>query len=143
MALNRIGRSLAMGLAMGLAASPAAAQIAKDGFAMNAVQLKSALFGIEMSGFSPTYGFAWRECIQPDGQTLYETPEGAMKGRLTISLKGLACFAYEDDGYSTPACYTTLRTTAGFRFEGEVEGVFVAKQVVTGVKSCKPQELIG
>ena len=39
-----------------------------------------------------------------------------MKGRLTISPKGEACFAYEDDGYATPACYRTRQTDKGFRF---------------------------
>jgi hypothetical protein len=120
-------------------AAPAVAQTA----AMSGAQLKTALFGIEMSGYSPSYEFSWRECIQPDGKTLYETPDGVVNGKLTISAKGEACFSYEDDGYRTQACYLTRKTDKGFRFEGDFDSLFIATKVVTGITSCKPQDLIG
>lgn len=126
-------------LAVSLIAAPAVAQTA----AMSGAQLKSALFGIEMSGYSPTSNFSWRECIQPDGKTLYETPDGVVNGKLTISAKGEACFSYEDDGYRTQACYLTRKTDKGFRFEGDFDSLFIATKVVTGIRSCKPQDLIG
>ena len=126
-----------------LAGAPALAQLAKGGPVMNADQLKKSLFGIEMTGFSPSYGFSWRECIEPGGDTLYETPDGLQHGRLTISPKGEACFAYEDDGYKTPACYQTRKTDRGFRFDGEFDSVFVTTKVVTGIRSCKKQDLVG
>lgn len=134
-------KTILIGIVMTLAAGPALAQAA--GQAMSSAQLKSGLFGIEMSGYSPTFNFQWRECIQPDGKTLYETPDGVVNGRLTISPNGEACFSYEDDGYATTACYVTKQAGKGFRFEGEFDVVFVATKVVTGVKSCKPQDLIG
>ncbi|RYZ03103.1 MAG: hypothetical protein EON61_15590 [Alphaproteobacteria bacterium] len=130
-------------LGLALAGAPAIAQLAKGGPVMDAGQIKASLFGIEMTGFSPSYGFAWRECIEPGGATLYETPDGILNGRLTISPKGEACFAYEDDGYKTPACYQTRKTDKGFRFDGEFDSVFVTTKVVTGIRSCKKQDLVG
>ncbi|MEQ1609992.1 MAG: hypothetical protein ABL956_13630 [Hyphomonadaceae bacterium] len=132
-----------VGLVASLAAGPAFAQLVKGGPLMGVAELRAALFGIEMTGYSPTFGFAWRECIEPGGQTLYETPDGLMKGKLTISPKGAACFAYEDDGFATPACYRTRRTNAGFRFEGDFDSVFITTKVVKGIKSCRPSELVG
>lgn len=139
MALKRIG----MVLAAGLLAGPALGQAPREGVVLAGAQLRAALFGIEMKGYSPTFGFSWRECIQPDGQTLYYTPEGVMHGRLTISRGGQACFAYEDDGYRTPACYTTKQTEKGLRFEGEADSLFITTSIVKGVKTCSPDDLIG
>lgn len=126
-----------------LVGAPALAQLAKGGRVMSGADLKGSLFGIEMTGFSPSYGFSWRECIEPGGATLYETPEGVINGRLSISPKGEACFAYEDDGYKTPACYQTRKTDKGFRFDGDFDSVFVTTKVVTGIRSCKKQDLVG
>ena len=137
-------RAIFVGLFLAaLSGAPALAQLAKGGPVMSGAQLKASLFGIEMTGYSPTFGFSWRECIAPGGETLYETPDGLMKGRLTISPKGEACFAYEDDGYASPACYQTRKTDKGFRFDGEFDSVFVTTKVVTGIQSCKKQDLIG
>ena len=72
-----------------------------------------------------------------------KTPAGVVKGQLTISANGQACFAYEDDGYASPACYQTRKTDKGFRFDGEFDSVFVSTKVVTGIQSCKKQDLIG
>ena len=136
-------RSFMAGLVfVALAGAPAAAQLAK-GPVMGAAELKTGLFGIEMSGYSPSYGFTWRECIQPDGQTLYETPDGVVNGRLTISSVGEACFAYEDDDFETPACYVTRKIPSGFRFEGEFDSLFITTKVVTGIRTCKPSDLVG
>lgn len=137
-------RGIFVGLVLAaLSSAPALAQLVKGGPVMSGAQLKASLFGIEMTGYSPTFGFSWRECIAPNGETLYETPYGLMKGRLTISSKGEACFAYEDDGFATPACYRTRQTDKGFRFEGEFDSLFITTKVVTGIKTCKPQDLVG
>ena len=137
-------RAIFVGLLLAaLSAAPALAQLVKGGPVMSGQQLKASLFGIEMTGFSPSYNFSWRECIEPGGETLYETPAGILKGRLTISANGQACFAYEDDGYATPACYQTRKTDKGFRFDGDFDSVFVTTKVVTGIQSCKKQDLIG
>ncbi len=137
-------RGIFVGLVLAsLSGAPALAQLAKGGPVLSGAQLKASLFGIEMTGYSPTFGFSWRECIAPSGETLYETPDGVMKGRLTISPKDEACFAYEDDGYATPACYRTRQTDKGFRFEGEFDSLFITTKVVTGIKTCKPQDLVG
>jgi len=125
------------------AAAPAAAQLMKDrGAPLKEAETKAALFGIDMQGYSPTYGFSWRECIDPSGKTLYETPDRTSHGRLEISLDGRACFSYEDDNYEYQGCYATYRSATGLRFEGEAKEVFVTTKIVTGVTTCERQ-LIG
>lgn len=122
----------------------AAAQLAKGGKKPLSEAEAHALFGIDMEGYSPTLKINWRECIDPKGETLYETPAGVQHGRLSISPDGTACFRYEDDGYSTASCYSVSRNGPGFLFSGAFREVFVTTRVVTGVKSCKPNaDLIG
>ena len=134
-----------------LLAAPAGAQLAKGaGQRLKEGELKKALLGIDMQGYSPSEQMSWRECIQPDGETLYEIPDRVLKGRLDITPDGLACFSYSDDGYSTAGCFWTYRQGKdGLRFEadyklptGEPASIFVTTRVVTGVTSCKPKSLI-
>src|SRR5262245_5599265 len=112
-------------------------------------EVKKALLGMDMHGFSPSENLSWRECIQPDGETLYETPNEVVKGRLFINPEGLACFAYEDTGYNVASCYWTYRQGKGLRWEsdtktlgGEPQSVFVITKMITGIKSCKPESLV-
>ena len=130
----------ALALALG---APAAGQLVKGkGVALKPKEVEAALFGIDMQGYSPTLNMSWRECIEPGGVTLYETPDRTMKGRLVISPDGLACFSYADDEYSTVSCYVTYRSGDGLRFEGDYGSLFVTTKVITGVKSCERQ-LVG
>ena len=78
------------------------------------------------------------------GDTIYETPDGKIKGRLVISPDGKACYSYEDDNFETVACYTVKKSDKGLRFEDDFKAgsVFIATKVVTGIKSCT-QDLIG
>jgi len=143
MAWKKLGLLVAAAV---LLASPALAQLKRGyGKPFNEAETKAALLGIDMRGYSPTYGFSWRECIQPNGETLYETPDAVLKGRLTIAPGGQACFAYEDDQYSSMACFAAYKTDGGVRFETEGPSpvVFVTTKIVTGVKSCEPHDLIG
>jgi hypothetical protein len=144
------GKLLAV-LLMAALAAPAGAQLAKGaGQKLNQAELKKALLGIDMMGFSPSENMSWRECIQPDGETLYEIPDQVLKGRLDISPDGRACFSYADTEYSSVGCFWTYRQGKdGLRFEadyklttGEPASVFVTTKVVTGVTSCKPKSLI-
>jgi hypothetical protein len=124
-------------------AAPALAQLKSGaGRPLNEAEAKAALLGIDMQGYSPTYRMAWRECIEPDGETLYETPAGVVKGRLVISPRGEACFSYEDSGYAAVSCFTTYRTGDVLRFEG-FDALFVSTRVIRNVKTCKPQDLVG
>jgi hypothetical protein len=143
MALKRLGIAI---VAAALLASPALAQLVPGlGKPLTEAEAKAALLGVDLQGHTPTGGYSWRECIQPNGETLYETPYEILKGRLLITPGGEACFAYEDDGYSTMACFVTHKTANGLRFqtEGPAPIVFLATKIVTGVKSCQPQQLIG
>lgn len=111
--------------------------------AMKAAELKTALFGIRMEGVADGADFHWRECIDPKGRTLYHTASGDMYGRLTITSKGEACFAYEDDNYATSSCFVMRRTATGFHFEGDYGGNFTTTKVEDGVRTCEKQDLIG
>lgn len=111
--------------------------------AMKAQELKSALFGIRMEGVADGADFYWRECIDPKGETLYQTPSGDMRGRLRISSRGEACFAYEDDNYVSSSCFVMRRTPKGFHFEGEYGANFTTTKVEGGVRTCEKQDLVG
>lgn len=134
---------LVMGaIALALAA-PAAGQLVKGkGAPLKPSEVAAALYGIDMQGYSPSSAITWRECIEPGGATLYETPGRIVKGRLVVSPDGLACFSYEDDDHSTVSCFTLYQSKAGLRFEGDYGSLFVTTRVVTGVKTCERQ-LIG
>ena len=110
---------------------------------MKAAELKMALFGIRMDGVADGTEFHWRECIDPKGQTLYQTADGDMHGRLTITPKGKACFAYEDDDFASNSCFVMRRTAKGFHFEGEYGVNFTTTKVEGGVRTCEKQDLIG
>ncbi len=125
-----------------LACGPAAAQT-PSAPAMKAKELKTALFGIRMEGVADGTDFRWRECIDPKGQTLYQTPGGDMRGRLTITTRGKACFAYEDDNFASLNCFVMRRTARGFHFEGEYGANFTTTKVEGGVRTCEKQDLIG
>ncbi len=136
--------ALAALLAAALAA-PAAAQLARGAEKrLSQAEVRQALLGIDMEGYSPSYGFSWRECIDPNGDTLYETPTGQMKGKLTIEDDGYACFAYEDDDFTDTACFSVRRSSKALRFDGLAYDVFITTRVITGVKSCTPlDDLVG
>jgi hypothetical protein len=111
---------------------------------LNATELKSSLLGIHLYGITTDVGMKWDECIEPSGKTLYTTPGGEMQGRLTISPKGLACFAYEDTDFKEPQCFVVRRTTRGFSLISEFGGeAFVTTKVVRGIRTCEKQDLIG
>jgi hypothetical protein len=155
MSRDRVGHGILAGavLAAALIAAPAVAQLAKPGAAMSAAEAKTALFGIDMQGYTTAVdehgkplgkGMNWRECINPKGETLYETPAGVEHGRLKIDGKGQACFAYEGTGYKDWNCFSTAKAPTGFLFVGGFGDVFVTTSVKTGVKSCKARsDLIG
>ncbi len=92
---------------------------------LSAKDAKGALFGIDMQGYvqeadaaghETGRGMSWRECIDPKGETLYETPGRTEHGRLRIDGEGHACFAYEGTGYSDWSCFSAARTPKGFQF---------------------------
>ena len=120
---------------------------------MSSQEAKAALFGIDMQGYEMALdekgattgkGMNWRECINPKGETLYETPGRTVHGRLKIIDGAQACFAYEESGFKQWNCFQAMKTATGFRFTSNFGDVFVTTLVRTGVKSCKPRsDLIG
>ena len=134
----------ALALAAFALAAPAFAQL-KQGFGkpLTEKETEAAILGIDMQGFSPSERFSWRECIQPNGETLYETPAGVIKGKVLVSPLGEACFSYEDSDYAAVSCFATFKTGDGLRFEGAGGSLFVTTKVIRNVKTCKPQDLVG
>src|SRR5262245_43274794 len=118
-------KSLFAVIAVALLAAPAGAQLAKgSGERLKGeAEVKKALLGVDLQGYSPTENLSWRECIQPDGETLYETPREVVKGRLFINPEGLACFAYEDTNYSVASCFWTYRQGKNLRWESDTKTI--------------------
>ncbi|MDP3737210.1 MAG: hypothetical protein Q8R02_07465 [Hyphomonadaceae bacterium] len=139
-----VPRFAILALAALAVAAPAAAQLKKGaGVPLKEAEATAALHGIEMQGYSPTLGISWKECIQPNGETLYTTPDGVRNGKLLVSPRGEACFSYEDDDYASISCFITTRNGAdGLRFEG-FGTIFITTRITKGVKVCKPYDLIG
>jgi hypothetical protein len=136
-------RFSALALAAFVLAAPALAQLKQGaGKPLDEAEASEALLGIDMQGYSPTERFSWRECIQPNGETLYETPAGVVKGKLLISPRGEACFSYEDSDYAAVSCFATFRNGETLRFEG-FGALFVTTKVIRNVKTCKPKDLVG
>lgn len=127
----RIAIIAAVGLTL---AAPALAQLLPR---LSPAQARAALFGIDMRGYSPTEKFYWRECIDPKGETLYETPQEIRRGRMHINSQGQACFAYEDTDYKSESCFHAKKAAKGLlRFESDTGAVFVTTEVRTGIKKC-------
>jgi hypothetical protein len=113
----------------------------KDG-PLSAAELRTLLLGSKMSGVASD-GAKWTECIQPDGATVYEVPEGAQRGRLTIQDEGRACYAYEGTGYQETTCFIIARKGATYTFdEGEgAQDSFTADSVTHGITACRFPEV--
>lgn len=139
-----MGARFAAGLALAMAViAPAAAQLKPDAVQwLNQDEARAALLGVDMDGYSPTARMAWRECIDPHGTTLYETPFGVQNGILEVNEAGEACFAYDDDDYSSWGCFRVRLTGTGLVFDNGFGDVFVTTSLVRGVRTCHA-ELIG
>lgn len=151
---SKVPRAVLAACVLAFGAGAARAQtVGEPGPVLSAKDAKVALFGIDMQGYvqetdaaakTTGRGMSWRECIDPKGETLYETPGRTEHGRLRIDDEGQACFAYEGTDYSDWSCFSAARAPKGFRFVGSFGDVFVTTLVRTGVKSCKPRsDLIG
>ncbi len=128
-------RAKALWLAAVLAAASGAAW-AQTAW-MNAREARSALFGMEMSGTYEGDGTPFRECVDPQGHTVYYTEGGVDYGRLTITPEGRACFAYQSTNFQYQSCFAARRDGDGFRFQaapGDPE--FHASHVRRGVRTC-------
>ena len=124
-------------------AAPAVAQLKPDAARwLTQDEVRAALLGIDMDGYSPTAKMSWRECIDPEGVTLYETPLGVQNGILEVNEFGEACFSYDDDGYSTWSCFRVRAAGNGVVFDNELGDVFVTTSLMRGVRTCRA-ELIG
>jgi hypothetical protein len=106
---------------------------------LTAAEARSELFGVELSGIVEGEATSWRECIEPDGDTLYEIDGTLDRGRLTISDNGDACFSYASSNFTRVTCWSIERVGRNdYRFSYPGSSVFVTRVVERGVRQCAP-----
>ena len=97
---------------------------------LDAEVLSEILFGVRLSGELARTGIAWRECITPEGDTVYEFEGELSRGKLTITDRNQACFDYGE----TTSCFDVYRAGARLLLSGQDE--FTVTRIETGVESC-------
>jgi hypothetical protein len=90
---------------------------------MSPADARRELFGADLSGHvGDDTSYAWRECIDPSGLTLYEIGGQQRRGRLRINERGEACFRYPpDEDISGEACFGVGRAGRGYEFRSQGE----------------------
>lgn len=107
--------------------------------ALTAAEARSELFGVELSGIVEGDGSVWRECIEPDGDTIYEIDGTLDRGRLTIADDGQACFSYASSNFARVTCWTVERAGRNnYRFTFPGSSVFETRVVERNVRRCAP-----
>lgn len=131
-------RPKAMMMAAALLVSAGATATAKS-LTLTATEARSELFGVELSGIIEGEDSRWRECIEPDGDTLYEIDGTVDRGRLTISDDGQACFSYASSNYTRVTCWSVERVGRNnYRFTFPGSSVFETRVVERNVRRCTP-----
>jgi hypothetical protein len=104
---------------------------------LNQKQAQAELFGIDLRGFvNGDKTYRWRECINPDGNTVYYHDETEEKGLLRIDKNGMACFSYPPGNKMRESCFTAYREGKQFRFQGY--GSTFTTTSAQRVKACVP-----
>ncbi|GAM98761.1 hypothetical protein U91I_02397 [alpha proteobacterium U9-1i] len=116
------------------------AQATAKSLALTAAEARSELFGVELVGVVEGDETPWRECIAPDGTTLYEIEERVDAGRLTITADGQACFSYASSNYDRTSCWGVSRDgDDNYRFSTAASPDFVTRIVRRDVARCEPR----
>lgn len=107
---------------------------------LSADEARSELFGVELTGIVEDDNTAWRECIEPDGDTIYEIDRSLDRGRLTIADDGQACFSYASSNFTQASCWNVERAGRNnYRFTSPGSSVFVTRVVERNVRRCEPR----
>jgi len=132
---------LRLGLALSLAALSLAAAAPLD-----ASSARRTFFGVEMSGvmLGETKEVPWRECVDPQGRTVYTFAGAVDQGKLRVREDGALCFSYKSSGFADEGCFAAYREAKGqFRFVGlDGESVFVTRRIRPGVKACPVGDMV-
>jgi hypothetical protein len=108
--------------------------------ALGAAEVRSELFGVELAGIIEGSDSGWRECIEPDGDTVYEIDGSVDRGRLTVSDDGQACFSYVSSNFTRVSCWNVERAGEdNYRFTFPGSSVFVTQVVERDVRRCAPR----
>lgn len=122
------------------------ATAAAESLPLTADEARSELFGVELSGIVEGEDSSWRECIEPDGRTIYEIDGTVDRGRLTISDDGQACFSYASSNFTRVTCWSVERVDRNnYRFTFPGSSVFETRVVERQVRHCAPRrgDLVG
>ncbi len=102
-------------------------------------ELSSELFGVYLEGVVGISDEPWSECIEPDGDTIFEHQSETLTGKLNITEDGQACFDYSGVGFGARNCFNVFRNrSGGYVFLGadSVSGQFRTSLVIPVVTSC-------
>ncbi|MEL6285523.1 MAG: hypothetical protein AAFR41_02535 [Pseudomonadota bacterium] len=99
---------------------------------MTREEIEDELMGVKVSGVIEGTSVRWRECIDREGQTVYEVDgDQAREGTVTITEAGLACFSYG----GLASCFTVERDGPYYAFVDAMDR-FLVKQVERPIREC-------
>ena len=123
-----ITKPLIAALVCGLATTPFTAMAEW----MSREDIEGELFGVRVSGVIEGTDIRWRECIQIDGETVYEVDgQPPLRGVVTVTDDDLACFSYG----GLASCFRVERTNERYAFVDAVDR-FLVKEVERAVSQC-------
>ena len=104
---------------------------------MSADEVEKEILGVHLSGVTGLNDQPWSECIEPDGDTVFNHAGRQSVGQISIRPDGVACFNYENVP-SGRNCYSVSKTGAeGYQFTGVEPGAnFLATEVQRGIETC-------
>lgn len=113
---------------------------------LDAAQANRAFFGVDMSGVmkGESRDVAWRECVDPKGETVYWFEGEVDRGRLRIREDGALCFSYASRNYGDEGCFAAYPEGRDqYRFVSlDGDSTFVTKRLRKGVKACSASEMV-
>jgi hypothetical protein len=99
---------------------------------------QKVLLGFDLSGTVAPSGTPWRECIAPDGQTVFQHAGRTEVGRVQIGADNRVCFSYASQSYARQHCFFAERVNGQLRLS-EADGgpTLYRVQRATAVSACR------
>lgn len=104
-------------------------------------EVEAEILGTRLSGTISGSSLRWHECIEPDGDTLYELDGETWRGRMDVRDDGRACFRYDPSDAADANCFSVFRLGPHYVFHSET--MFFADEVRRDVTQCFAEELVG
>lgn len=127
-------------MALSFLSLPAIADVSQSiqGF-LSADEITSELFGVSMAGVAGVSDDPWSECIEPDGDTVYNYAGVQRIGKMSVREDGMVCFRYDDENGVSSNCFMVSRIAGdGYVFSADVDGgsLFRTLTVTRNVSAC-------